>query len=571
MDGVLFRIRWILLALVIPVAWIDSNGMSFTIVFWLWLAITAAVNLVTGVILYAIPTPPPRFPMVTFLLDFLLFGVVPQIAVPNPNLITFFSIYPALVSSIRLGPLMGILVAGILALPIEIRSLVAVVSQQSPVSFSAGLPAAALLASTALVGYLSENETEAAVRRAATELEELRKAMAGAQLFYRSADAVSSTTSYGPVLEAMLDAGVKGLPQGKRGEPPPVGVVLFFDDDSENSLRIVARRNLDRGGEDQRVSVKEGVIAETLQSSEPVIFDNAALDPGLAEIHEMSRCKSGLCIPLQAGLEQYGIVIFATPSSRRPSDQHVELMRAFANQAGIAFQNAKLYKSLRAEQDQIMRSENEMRQKLARDLHDGPTQKISALAMQLDYIRRLMDVNPAEAKTELEKARASAQQAVKEIRVSLFSLRPLSLETKGLSAALEQYCQRLEEAEQVPITIDAGQFGCELDLNVAATVFAIIDEAVNNARRHAAGAPINVVVGKQNGSLIAIIQDRGPGFDLYKVVNSYDERTSLGLQNMRERAKLINGDLRIDSEPGNGTRVSLVVPLPQSQENGATP
>jgi two-component system sensor histidine kinase DegS len=191
--------------------------------------------------------------------------------------------------------------------------------------------------------------------------------------------------------------------------------------------------------------------------------------------------------------------------------------------------------------------------------------------MQLDYITRLLDQNPNEAKAELQKARETAQQTVKEIRTSLFALRPLALETKGLSAALQQYCERLREAEKVEINIDPGQFGSELDANVAATVFAIIDEAVNNARKHASGYPIFVRVAKQNSSLVATIQDRGPGFDVDQILGSYEDRSSLGLQNMRDRAKLIDGELRIESERGRGTRVTLVVPLKLVAASGTNP
>jgi two-component system NarL family sensor kinase len=143
----------------------------------------------------------------------------------------------------------------------------------------------------------------------------------------------------------------------------------------------------------------------------------------------------------------------------------------------------------------------------------------------------------------------------------LFTLRPLALESKGLSAALEQYGERLRETENALITIEPGNFGTELDTNTATTIFAIIEEAVGNARKHADKSPIHVRLAHQGHSLIATVQDQGPGFDFDRVSRTYDKRASLGLQNMRERALLINAELRIDSTPGQGTRVTLVVPL----------
>ena len=189
-------------------------------------------------------------------------------------------------------------------------------------------------------------------------------------------------------------------------------------------------------------------------------------------------------------------------------------------------------------------------------------------ALQLDYIAKLIDQDPAEAKAELARARATAQQTVKEIRTALFTLRPLSLESEGLSVALEQLGQRLREVDNVPIQVVPGEFGTDLDQQVAATVFAIIEEAINNARKHGKGSPIQVSLQRQENSLVAIVQDQGPGFDLEQVEKSYDKRTSLGLQNMRDRSKLIDSNLTILSAPGHGTRITLVVPLPLNSSSG---
>ncbi len=211
--------------------------------------------------------------------------------------------------------------------------------------------------------------------------------------------------------------------------------------------------------------------------------------------------------------------------------------------------------------DTTLNVASEMRQKLARDLHDGPTQKIAGLVMQLYYINQLVSRDPEEAQKELEIARATAQRTVEEIRTTLFTLRPLVLESKGLSAALQQYGERLRKVEQVLITVEPGEFGNELDVNIAATIFAIVEEAVTNARKHATNAPIHVYVDKSDNTLVATVRDEGPGFSVDQVIGSYDQGTHLGLQNMRDRARMINGELRIDSAPGKGARVTLTIPL----------
>ncbi len=562
-DMLLFRVRWILWALVIPIAWMDAGGLPPPATFWAWVLVVAAFNLLIGLILHSASSLATRLAVPTLILDSLCFGLLPFFSDSRFNLLAFFAIFPALIAAIRFGPQIGLSVAALLSIALGVHTLLPIGYIAAHEALPAVIPIVTLLAAAALVGYLSKHEREAALSRVTQELNELRGAVAGAKMFYRTADAFNLTTSYKTVMEAMLEAGVKGLPEPRREDGPPVGIALFFEQQATGTrLSVGAARNLTPYDEKQSIAGQAGIVGEALRNASEVVFERVDQDPELSVFSSLQRCRSGVCYPLQAGLEQYGVVILATPAPRPPAQQHLELMRAFTSQAGVAFQNARLYQVTRQEQDRIIRNESELRQKLARDLHDGPTQKVAALVMQLDYIARLIEQDPLEAKVELQKARQVAEQTVREIRTALFSLRPLALESKGLSAALEQYAERLRETENVAIQLEPGDFGTELDSNIAVTVFAIIEEAVNNARKHAGQSPILVSVQRKKNSLIAIVQDQGPGFDVDQVVTTYDERSSLGLQNMRERAKLIDGELRIDSAPGQGTRVTLAVALP---------
>ncbi|MDE3090510.1 MAG: GAF domain-containing protein [Chloroflexota bacterium] len=561
-DLMLFRVRWVMLVLAFLLAWIEAGTIAFPATVWVWFVIVAILNLIFGILILTEGLS-SSLSIITLVADTSLFGLLPYLAISHSNYLGFLSLFPALVAAIRFGPAVGLAIAGLLSVSLGVHVLLLSARQAAADPGATLGTIAAMLGLTLLVGYLSQHEKEAAVKQAAEELDDLRGAMAGAKLLYHTADVMNLTTSYKTVLEGMLEAGVAGFPETRRADGLPVGLALFFDEkDPTQKMRVIAGRNLDKHDVDQSIPGKTGIVAEALKAGAAVVFEQVAKDPELSVFSALQRCDSGVCYPLQAALEQYGVVVLASPAPRRPSERHLELMRAFTSQAGIAFQNAKLYQSTRLEQDKIIHDENEMRQKLARDLHDGPTQQMAGLVMRLDYISHLLDKSPAEAKQELDKARATAQQTMKEIRTALSALRPLALETKGLSAALQQYGERLRETENIPIQIDPGNFGSELDMNIAATAFAIIDEAVNNARKHAQNAPIHVSVQRRENVLVATVEDQGGGFDVNRVMNSYPDGTSLGLQNMHDRAMLINGDLRIDSAPNRGTRVTLVVPLP---------
>ncbi len=567
-DNLLFRIRWALILLVPPIIWLDSGGITLPIPLLLWLASGLLFNLLIGLALQF--SQVAKFlPVPSLIVDTFFFGILPYIAITESNLLAYFTIFPALIAAIRFWERGAVLVATLLSISLGIHFFLPLSNATPRTLLSTALPIIVLDGLTILTGYLTHHERAAAIKQAAGELDELRGAMAGAHLLYQTSDWLNLSANYKPVLESMLEAGVKGFPQARHEDGRPVGLALFFDEqDPQMRLRVVAARGMDVRDEKTRAEGKRGIIAKAFETGDAVIFDRVDQDPELGVFRALQLCRCGVCYPLRAGLDLYGAVILATPAPRRPSAQHMELMHAFTSQAGIALQNAALYQKSRQEQDRIIRDDIETRQKLARDLHDGPTQKVSGLAMQLDFIIKLIDKDPSEAKAELAKARATAQQTVKEIRTALFTLRPLSLESEGLSVALDQLGQRLREVENVPIQVVPGEFDTDLDQQVATTVFAIVEEAIGNARKYGKGAPIQVSLQRQENSLVAIIQDQGPGFDVEQIEKSYDKHTSLGLQNMRERAKLIDGNLTILSALGHGTRITLVVPLPLNSPSG---
>jgi signal transduction histidine kinase len=571
-DGALVRVRWVL-AFAIWVLTSVGTGSPYLSNFMLaWFAIFVIVNLIFFIEVWGNRLP-RSLPVWELVADTVLFGVLPYIATANSPMLFLFGLFPALVAAMRFGPAVAGGISVALALPYELRALTALLPPSIRVLvplvpaadvsiFSAGLPVVALFGGVFLIGYLAQREREAAAGDTAVELEQLRHGMAGAKLFFETTDSLGTTLSYGRVLDGMLEAGTNGMPQARHEDGPAAGVVLFFEEnDRDKNLRVTAWRNLERGDTRRRIPGKQGIVAQALTSGDMVLFPNVAEDLELRAFGSFRRCRAGVCFPLQAGLELYGVVLFATPAPREPSEAHLQLMRAFTNQAAVAFQNARLYQSLREERDHIIDAEAGARAKLARDLHDGPTQSLAALAMRLDYARMLLDRDPAKAKEEFELARESAIRTGKELRDLLFTLRPLTLETQGLSATLRLWGQRLSENEGVRLDMNVGSFGPDLDVKMAGSVFAVIEEAVNNARKHAGGTPIHVTLGRQDGNLVATVQDEGPGFDPEAVNARYDQRGSLGLMNMKDRARLLDGNLSIDSAPGRGTRIVLVVPF----------
>jgi signal transduction histidine kinase len=278
----------------------------------------------------------------------------------------------------------------------------------------------------------------------------------------------------------------------------------------------------------------------------------------------MHSCKQAIVVPLRAGFENFGVVVFGSTQPDTYREDHQKLLIAICNQAIVALQNAQLYQTLMEEKERIVEVEEDARKKLARDLHDGPTQSIAAIAMRLNYVRMLLDKEKDLQHTaeELTRIEELARRTTKEIRHMLFTLRPLILETQGLQAALEQYIDKLAETDPMPIHLEAtSDVGQVLEQNAQGVIFYIIEEAIGNARKHAQAKNIWVRLCVQGNTFIARTEDDGVGFDVDAVQMRYDERGSLGMINMHERAELVNGKLSIASAPGEGTRITLTVPL----------
>ena len=141
----------------------------------------------------------------------------------------------------------------------------------------------------------------------------------------------------------------------------------------------------------------------------------------------------------------------------------------------------------------------------------------------------------------------------------LFTLRPLVLESQA-GAALEQLAEKMRTRTASKSRSRRSRTSRCTRHARAGVLFYIIEEAVNNAR-HAQAQQITVRLSKHDAYVLVEVEDNGVGFDVDEVTAGYDRRGSLGLINMRERAELIEGNLRIQSAPGHGTRISVMIPL----------
>ncbi len=379
---------------------------------------------------------------------------------------------------------------------------------------------------------------------------------------YELTSTLTATLSYKRVLDSALDMGYTALnPDPEAGDGGKlVSAVLLFKGDT---LRIGSARRFTNA--DLKVSLPgaEGLLKKVFDEGEPILSTAISYDPELSHIIALRSCMSAYCFPLRSGFNVYGVMLFAHPDPQYFTKDRVDMLDIIGRQAVVAIQNARLYQDLVEEKNRMVEVHEEARKKLARDLHDGPTQSVAAMAMRINLARRMLERNPASASAELVKLEDLAHRTTKEIRHMLFTLRPLILESQGLGAALQAMAEKMREtySQNVVVTVDS-KLTEKLEMGKQGVIFYIVEEAVNNARKHANARTVTVRLGQvEAGIALLEVVDDGVGFDVEAVDKAYDKRGSLGMVNLRERTELVNGLLNIDSAPGKGTHVQVYVPL----------
>ena len=389
---------------------------------------------------------------------------------------------------------------------------------------------------------------------------EAQERIATLHVVHEVASSLTSELNLDPLLHKILAKAVEVMEAS-------AGSLILLDEFTDELVFEVIEGG---GGENLkgvRMSRDKGIAGWVATHQKPLIVDDVNSDnryyQSIAQSFDF-KPTSLLCVPMISRNKLIGVLqVLHNIAGRYFGPLDRQLLTTFANQAAIAIENARLYENLKEERDHLVVVEDEVRKRLARDLHDGPAQMVSSLVMSLGFTKELLKRSPDLAEAEINESLDVANKTLKQLRALLFDLRPVILETQGLIPALELYAERLEETEELNITLTVENEFDRLAHKAEVAIFSIIQEAVNNAKKYAHANQIDLIVqaDKQQDSLTFLIKDDGVGFDVQQVKARYDEQGSLGMINMQERTEMINGQLRIHSGVGQGTRVILNLPL----------
>ncbi|MFO7294735.1 MAG: sensor histidine kinase [Clostridia bacterium] len=220
----------------------------------------------------------------------------------------------------------------------------------------------------------------------------------------------------------------------------------------------------------------------------------------------------------------------------------------------------------------IISAQEQERQRLARDIHDGPAQSLSNIVLKCELCEKLLDRNPDKAREQINELKQLVKSSLQEIRRIIFDLRPMSLDDLGLVPTLQRYVATFIEETGIDVTLEVYDLDeVTVDKVVEVAVFRIIQEALSNIKKHSKATRAHIKLYIKNGFLMGRIVDNGIGFDKVKVEEQRRaniHESGFGIYGMRQRAELLKGKLCIQSQEGKGTTVLLQIPVNSIEKEG---
>ncbi|WP_221088238.1 GAF domain-containing sensor histidine kinase [Deinococcus aquaedulcis] len=317
-----------------------------------------------------------------------------------------------------------------------------------------------------------------------------------------------------------------------------------FLSDQDGVLRLEYAQ--DRQGEKPGGLPAPPFAQQVAQAGAPL----TAADEGAAGVFPGARSVLGIPMRDEEGL--VGVIVLGDARDRAFDDARVSLLALMAGQATLAVRNARAY--LYSEELAI----SDERARIAREIHDGVAQSLAFAALKLDIVARQLHADPAKAEAEVRAATQLLREQIREVRRSIFALRPIDLERYGLLETVRRYV--LDFGEQNNIRAQLNISGdVQLSPGDEAVVFRILQESLNNVAKHARAQEVKVTL--HGGERVTLrVQDDGAGFDPATITGRVSSAGGLGLLQMRERVEARGGTYRVLSSPGHGTLVEAELP-----------
>jgi signal transduction histidine kinase len=299
--------------------------------------------------------------------------------------------------------------------------------------------------------------------------------------------------------------------------------------------------------------VGDGFVGEVAALTNPQI-ENYLTNEERGSSVILDHARSAVALPMLDEQELLGVVVLAHEEANHFDEASLPFLNLVAGQVSLAVRNARAY--LQSEELAIA----EERARIAREIHDGIAQALAFSALKLDLVSRLMTTDTNKAEQELKTTKTTLREMIKEVRRSIFALRPIDLERHGFIETIRRYCTDYGEQNNLQVNLNIADVP-QLTAISEAVLFRIFQEAMNNVAKHALSSKVCVTLGKTDkGHAFISVEDNGKGFDLFNVSDRVTSAGGLGLKQMQERLEARGGCFDIITAPSQGTKVFASVP-----------
>ena len=405
---------------------------------------------------------------------------------------------------------------------------------------------------------MSPSQSEIQIHRLQIQIQQLEQRIAALQALQEVAQTFTSDLQLNRLLTIILSSALDVMQAS-------AGSLLLLDHQTNELVFEVVLGGSGKALRNTRIRTDQGLAGWVFTQRKSTVVHQVAEDERFTgQIDESFgyQTNSLIAVPLVHKNTAIGVLeVLNKKSGERFNADEKELLLAFAAQASVVIENARLYQQVVAERDRILAVEEQVRRELARDLHDGPSQLLASIVMGLRFLKQVIDREPDRIDEELAEIDHLAHTAIHQVRNMLFDLRPVALETQGIAAALQVYVERQSENKQIEFHLDTQSFAGRFPPKIEGAAFSIMQEAVNNVEKHAQAKNIWISIRPAGDKVVFTVKDDGHGFDIEQVQEAYAQKGNMGLLNMKERAEIAGGKLSIESKPGKGTSVTLDLPF----------
>jgi signal transduction histidine kinase len=353
-----------------------------------------------------------------------------------------------------------------------------------------------------------------------------------------------------------------------------VGVVLLKDQDAP-LLRIKASFGLkQRIDPELFIEVGHGFTGTIAANGEPNMLPDLDSAEGQLNPHLMENARALWGVPLRTADDVIGVLVigFPKPYQWLPTEQ--DLLRAIAHRSALAIQRAHITDTLREREMRIaelsahlLRAQEQERKRISRELHDETGQALMVIRLYLGMLEA--SVTARSSKAKIHETLEVVDRTIEGIRRIIGRLSPLVLQELGLIAAIRKEAKDLAKSTGVKARVAVSDSVGRLVPEVETAIYRVVQEALHNVAKHANAKSANIHMTRDHGLLHLSIEDDGGGIN--PVVNP--QRPSFGMAGMRERISALGGTMQVKSRRGQGTRIEVSVPVPETfeQETAAVP